>query len=184
VPALCSVLGTGDDEPVSIEVLKALYTIIAPDSSGVHSLSCTMPLGSGPGSRLSNFSAIYQASKFCSCSSAGHTTTEVFASGGVHALIRLLENVLEFAAEPQRSVWVREVLALLYPLVRRSRMVARLMVCPRHLCIERVIELSAFLGLHSLFGCSIGKTTHMSCLNSPKGLHKPQLVAEQEMVPV
>lgn len=35
VPALCSVLGTGDDEPVSIEVLKALYTIIAPDSSGV-----------------------------------------------------------------------------------------------------------------------------------------------------
>ena len=34
VPALCSVLGTGDDEPVSIEVLKALYTIIAPDSSG------------------------------------------------------------------------------------------------------------------------------------------------------
>ncbi|KAK9917444.1 hypothetical protein WJX75_004438 [Coccomyxa subellipsoidea] len=90
VPALCSVLGTGDDEPVSIEVLKALYTIIAPDSSG-------------------------------------HTTTEVFASGGVHALIRLLENVLEFAAEPQRSVWVREVLALLYPLVRRSRMVARLM---------------------------------------------------------
>ncbi|BDA50773.1 hypothetical protein COCOBI_16-4510 [Coccomyxa sp. Obi] len=90
VPALCSVLGTGDDEPVSIEVLKALYTIIAPDASG-------------------------------------HTTTEVFASGGVHALIRLLENVLEFAAEPQRSVWVREVLALLYPLVRRSRMVARLL---------------------------------------------------------
>ena len=34
VPALCSVLGTGDDEPVSIEVLKALYTIIAPDGSG------------------------------------------------------------------------------------------------------------------------------------------------------
>ena len=34
VPALCSVLGTGDDEPVSIDVLKALYTIIAPDSSG------------------------------------------------------------------------------------------------------------------------------------------------------
>lgn len=54
----------------------------------------------------------------------------MFASGGVHALIRLLENVLEFAAEPQRSVWVREVLALLYPLVRRSRMVARLLVRP------------------------------------------------------
>ena len=34
VPALCSVLGTGDDEPVSIEVLKALYTIIAPDGTG------------------------------------------------------------------------------------------------------------------------------------------------------
>ena len=34
VPALCSVLGTGDDEPVSIEVLKALYTIISPDGSG------------------------------------------------------------------------------------------------------------------------------------------------------
>ena len=34
MPALCSVLGTGDDEPVSIEVLKALYTIIAPDGSG------------------------------------------------------------------------------------------------------------------------------------------------------
>jgi hypothetical protein len=34
VPALCSVLGTGDDEPVSIDVLKALYTIISPDSSG------------------------------------------------------------------------------------------------------------------------------------------------------
>lgn len=70
----------------------------------------------------------------------GHTTTEVFASGGVHALIRLLENVLEFAAEPQRSVWVREVLALLYPLVRRSRMVARLLVrplvpdCPNNTC--------------------------------------------------
>jgi hypothetical protein len=58
----------------------------------------------------------------------GHTTTEVFASGGVHALIRLLDNVLEYATEPQRSVWVREVLALLYPLVRRSRMVSRLLV--------------------------------------------------------
>jgi hypothetical protein len=34
VPALCAVLGTGDDEPVSIEVLKSLYTIIAPDASG------------------------------------------------------------------------------------------------------------------------------------------------------
>lgn len=59
---------------------------------------------------------------------AGHTTTELFASGGVHALVRLLDNVLEHAREPQRSVWVREVLALLYPLVRRSRMVARLLV--------------------------------------------------------
>ncbi len=59
---------------------------------------------------------------------AGHTTTELFASGGVHALVRLLDNVLEYAREPQRSVWVREVLALLYPLVRRSRMVARLLV--------------------------------------------------------
>lgn len=39
VPALCSVLGTGDDEPVSIEVLKALYTIIAPDASGKGSIS-------------------------------------------------------------------------------------------------------------------------------------------------
>lgn len=54
----------------------------------------------------------------------------MFASGGVHALIRLLENVLEFASEPQQSVWVREVLALLYPLVCRSRMVARLLVRP------------------------------------------------------
>ena len=35
VPALCSILGTGDDKPISIEVLKALYTIIAPDVSGV-----------------------------------------------------------------------------------------------------------------------------------------------------
>ena len=52
----------------------------------------------------------------------------MFASGGVHALIRLLENVLEWAGEPQRSVWVRELMALLYPLVRRSRMVARLLV--------------------------------------------------------
>ena len=43
-------------------------------------------------------------------------------------LRRLLENVLEWAAEPQRTVWVREVLALLSPLVRRSRMVARLLV--------------------------------------------------------
>ena len=60
---------------------------------------------------------------------AGHTTTELFASGGVHALVRLLDNVLEYAREPQRSVWVREVLALLYPLARRSRMVARLLVC-------------------------------------------------------
>ena len=34
MPALCNILGTGDDEPVSIEVLKALYAIIAPDSSG------------------------------------------------------------------------------------------------------------------------------------------------------
>ena len=59
---------------------------------------------------------------------AGHTTTELFASGGVHALVRLLDNVLEYAREPQRSVWVREVLPLLYPLVRRSRMVARLLV--------------------------------------------------------
>ncbi len=41
---------------------------------------------------------------------------------------RLLENVLEWAGEPQRGVWVREVLALLSPLVRRSRMVARLLV--------------------------------------------------------
>ena len=46
----------------------------------------------------------------------------------MHALVRLLDNVLEYAREPQRSVWVREVLALLYPLVRRSRMVARLLV--------------------------------------------------------
>ena len=42
--------------------------------------------------------------------------------------MRLLENVLEYAREPQRSVWVREVLALLFPLARRSRMVARLLV--------------------------------------------------------
>ena len=42
--------------------------------------------------------------------------------------MRLLDNVLEYAREPQRSVWVREVLALLYPLARRSRMVARLLV--------------------------------------------------------
>ena len=48
----------------------------------------------------------------------------------MHALVRLLDNVLEYAREPQRSVWVREVLALLYPLVRRSRMVARLLVRP------------------------------------------------------
>ncbi len=41
MPALCSVLGTGDDEPVSIEVLKALYTIIAPDASGEGSTSIT-----------------------------------------------------------------------------------------------------------------------------------------------
>ena len=42
VPALCSVLGTGDDEPVSIEVLKALYTIIAPDGSGKVDNSCSV----------------------------------------------------------------------------------------------------------------------------------------------
>ena len=70
---------------------------------------------------------------------AGHTTTELFASGGVHALVRLLDNVLEYAREPQRSVWVREVLALLYPLVRRSRMVARLLVSltPHQLALSR-----------------------------------------------
>ncbi len=43
VPALCSVLGTGDDEPVSIEVLKALYTIIAPDGSGAVDDSLSAP---------------------------------------------------------------------------------------------------------------------------------------------
>ena len=43
MPALCSVLGTGDDEPVSIEVLKALYTIIAPDGSGEMDISCSAP---------------------------------------------------------------------------------------------------------------------------------------------
>ena len=46
--------------------------------------------------------------------------------------MRLLDNVLEYARELQRSVWVREVLALLYPLVRRSRMVARLLVSAVH----------------------------------------------------
>ena len=49
VPALCSVLGTGDDEPVSLDVLKALYSLIAPDTTGApaafkavkHILSCS-----------------------------------------------------------------------------------------------------------------------------------------------
>lgn len=70
----------------------------------------------------------HSSSRYTACLTAGHTTTELFASGGVHALVRLLDNVLEYARELQRSVWVREVLALLYPLVRRSRMVARLLV--------------------------------------------------------
>lgn len=73
---------------------------------------------------------------------AGHTTTEVFASGGVHALVRLLENVLHYATEPQRSVWVREVLALLYPLARRSRMVARLLVRPSHSALKGLTPVS------------------------------------------
>jgi len=34
VPALCSVLSTGDEEPVSLDVLKALYSLIAPDTTG------------------------------------------------------------------------------------------------------------------------------------------------------
>lgn len=36
--------------------------------------------------------------------------------------IRLLANVLEFACEPQRSVWTRELLSLLFPLAHRSRL--------------------------------------------------------------
>ena len=42
--------------------------------------------------------------------------------------IRLLANVLEFAGEPQRSVWTRELLSLLFPLAQRSRL-ARLQSC-------------------------------------------------------
>ncbi|KAK9823285.1 hypothetical protein WJX72_001617 [[Myrmecia] bisecta] len=91
VPALCNVLGSGEDPPVSIEVLKALYILIAPDASG-------------------------------------YTTTELFASGGVHALIRLLRNVLNNVPEPHCSHWTRELMALLYPLARRSRLVAHLLV--------------------------------------------------------
>ncbi len=51
----------------------------------------------------------------------------MFASGGVHALVHLLENVLEHAENAGRGVWLRELLALLYPLVRRSRMVAHML---------------------------------------------------------
>ena len=40
--------------------------------------------------------------------------------------IRLLANVLEFACEPQRSVWTRELLSLLFPLAHRSRLVRTL----------------------------------------------------------
>jgi hypothetical protein len=43
--------------------------------------------------------------------------------------------VLEFAGEPQRSVWTRELLSLLLPLAHRSRLVrtgfARVPGCAR-----------------------------------------------------
>jgi len=154
VPALCSVLGTGDEEPVSLDVLKALYSLIAPDTTGAGrdarrlAGAAARAYAADPGRR------------------AGHTCSEVFASGGVHALvrraaaprgaplaawrarqraradppargaqIRLLANVLEFAGEPQRSVWTRELLSLLLPLAHRSRLVrtglrSRAGLCP------------------------------------------------------
>ncbi len=105
------------------------------------------------------------------CGCAGHTTTEVFASGGVHALIRLLENVLEFAAEPQRSVWVREVLALLYPLVRRSRMVARLLVRPCTELAAIVSNPSAVRKRSTTWGTQL-KHTWQGCARDKPGLSR------------
>ncbi len=104
---------------------------------------------------------------------AGHTTTELFASGGVHALVRLLDNVLEYARDPQRSVWVREVLALLYPLVRRSRMVARLLVslAPHQSALSgcHYALLSDCPGLASNQECMLGSSKR--CTATIEGCH-------------
>lgn len=50
VHALCNTLGSNRQRPLSLDVLKALYNLIAPDETG-------------------------------------YSTTEMFAAGGVHALV-------------------------------------------------------------------------------------------------
>ena len=60
--ALCNTLGDSHQRPLSLDVLKALYNLIAPDDSG-------------------------------------YSTTEMFAAGGVHALVRLSCNLPCYKAQ-------------------------------------------------------------------------------------
>ncbi|KAK9861335.1 hypothetical protein WJX84_008151 [Apatococcus fuscideae] len=136
VHALCNTLGDSHQRPLSLDVLKALYNLIAPDDSG-------------------------------------YSTTEMFAAGGVHALIRLLRSCLEEMGEEERAPWLRELAALLFHLVRRSQLVVRLLTA-------EIGTLAALLTTSTdPLTLSLGMDIIEEMLSSPEGKKLGKLIAQE-----
>ncbi|KAK9841727.1 hypothetical protein WJX74_010945 [Apatococcus lobatus] len=103
----------------------------------------------------------------------GYSTTEMFAAGGVHALIRLLRSCLEEMAEEERAPWLRELTALLFHLVRRSQLVVRLLT-------SEIGTLAALLTTSTdPLTLSLGMDIIEEMLSSPEGKKLGKLMAQE-----
>ena len=74
-------------------------------SQGNH-LSCASPLTLKTHDPSRELDALLE--KNILLNAAGHTTTELFASGNVHALVQLQDNMLGYAQEPRMDLGALE----------------------------------------------------------------------------
>ncbi|KAK9791580.1 hypothetical protein WJX73_001284 [Symbiochloris irregularis] len=106
---------------------------------------------------------------------SGHSTSELFAAGGIHVVVRLLAWALQSGGmeEVEREDWCREIVALLLPLTKRSHVISRALA-------ENLSTLAHLLTTsHDPLTLSVGLDILEEMLARSDGRHAAALMARE-----